>query len=131
MTTHIINSACSNTTDQECRTKASAEFYESESLSGECYNKCPIECHEQKYLLATSVSQYPTRWYAGLLNKNENFNSSINYGMTNTVDYSQDYDSLRDSIAHVYVYYEDMLYTQARYSNSFVYNNFNLKIKLD
>lgn len=110
--TFIINKACATPENMSCLNNASSNFYSSDSLSGDCYTKCPVECQEQTFELSTSVSQFPTEWYASVLNNSTSYNNSINYNMSSLVSYSDDFDSLRDSIALVYIYYPDMIYSQ-------------------
>jgi hypothetical protein len=83
---------------------------------GECYNSCPIECTEVRYDLTLSASSYPTEWYAQVLTNNSNFYSVINsyYALVNVsfINYTNNFVELRNAIARVNVYYEDLRYTE-------------------
>jgi hypothetical protein len=81
-----------------------------------CYQNCPVECTEIRYDLTVSASTYPTEWYAQILTNNTKFNSVINayFTLVNIpfINYTDNFLELKNSIACVNVYYEDLRYTE-------------------
>ena len=68
------------------------------------------------YDLRVSTSSYPTEWFSRVLVNNSRFNELINayfdeLNLTR-VNYNNKFAELKDSIARVNVYYEDLAYTQ-------------------
>jgi hypothetical protein len=61
--------------------------------------------------LTISASTYPTEWYAQVLTNNTNFNSVIN-AYFGGINYTDNFLELKNSIACVNVYYEDLRYTE-------------------
>jgi hypothetical protein len=63
-----------------------------------------------------SASSYPTEWYAQVLTNNSNFYSVINsyYAWANVpyINYANNFTELKNAIARVNVYYEDLRYMQ-------------------
>ena len=116
VTEKYIASACVSASQITCLRSTETLFYNNASLIGECYNNCPIECTELKYELTISTSLYPTEWYAKVLTSSPRFNSIINayFSMVNVpfINYTDDYLGLKNSIARINVFYEDLRYTQ-------------------
>lgn len=145
MTTIYAENACVNTSQIDCYSDAEQLFYSSSNLTGVCYvshwslsikfmtnwtikkEKCPIECNEVRYELKTSLSTYPSEWYASLLMKNRDFNSLINMFFQPIgvpyINYSN-YDTLVKTIARVNLFYEDMSYTQMDESPAMTFDTF-------
>jgi hypothetical protein len=113
---YYSNYSCTAFSQIECMTNFETGFYNDSSKLGVCYEKCPNECSEIRYDLYPSSSSYPTVWYANLLNNNPEFNRFINrYFQDINVpffNYSGRYQDLKDSIAKVNIFYEDLSYTQ-------------------
>jgi hypothetical protein len=90
-------------------------FYSNASLVGKCYKSCPLECTEVNYDLTISSSTFPTEWYAEILARNQRFNWTINayFAAKNIsfINYLNDYEGLKNSIARVNVFYKDLRYT--------------------
>lgn len=116
VTNKYIQNACVSESQIACLRNTEASFYNNASLVGECYKNCPIECTELKYDLTISTSTYPTEWYAQVLTNNSRFNSIINayFAMVNVtfINYTNDYLALKNSVARINVYYEDLRYLQ-------------------
>jgi hypothetical protein len=91
-------------------------FYNNVSLVGECYKNCPIECVRVKYDFTLSFSSYPTLWYSQVLTNNSQFNKLINTYFKDLnvsfINYTGNFVELKDSIALVNVFYEDLRYSQ-------------------
>jgi hypothetical protein len=91
-------------------------FYENANLIGDCYNKCPIECTRFSYDLSLSSSSYPTLWYSKVLTNNSKFNTLINAYFeeknVSFINYTDNFLELKNSIARVNVYYEDLRFTK-------------------
>jgi hypothetical protein len=109
-----INNACSTGAQLKCMKAKQSYFYSQSDLFGPCYSKCPIECEQIKYDLKVTQSVYPTEWYADLLSNSTVFNEVINkyfntLNKTN-ISYQSQYASLKNSVAMVNVYYEDLSY---------------------
>ena len=112
VTYQYIEDACVNTYQIECLKNLEGSFYEDASLVGACYQKCPIECVEVKYDLRVSASAFPTEWYAGVLNRNVRFNELINKYSFFLVNYEDNYARLKNAVARVNVYYDELTYTE-------------------
>jgi hypothetical protein len=113
--TYIAN-ACISGTQLKCKSTKEYYFYSQYSLFGECYDKCPIECEQVSYNLKISTSTYPTEWYAAVLASATNFNTVINryfngYGKQN-ITYVGNYSELKNSIAKINVFYDDLAFGQ-------------------
>jgi hypothetical protein len=91
-------------------------FYASESLVGECYKYCPIECSRVKYELVLLFNSYPTLWYSKVLTNNTKFNNLINAYFEDVnilfINYTDNFAELKNSIARINVYYEDLAYVK-------------------
>ena len=48
---YYASKACKNVTQFKCLNQVKLDFYFNESLVGECYNKCPMECSKVFKLL--------------------------------------------------------------------------------
>jgi hypothetical protein len=108
--------ACVSTSQINCENKFGKTFYNDPSLIGGCYDSCPMECTEIMYDLTVSSSSYPTEWYASVLANNSNFNTVINTFSSqrnaSLINYSNDFAELKNAIARVNVYYEDLRFTE-------------------
>jgi hypothetical protein len=106
--------SCTNHSQIKCLRASEDGFYNDRQRIGDCYAKCPSECTEIKYDLTMSSSSYPTEWYAKVLTNNSNFNKVINqfFAAKNVslINYSNDFNELKNSIARLNVYYEDLRY---------------------
>jgi hypothetical protein len=111
-----VKYACVNSSQISCELNAQSTFFNNPSLIGNCYNNCPIECTEIKYDLAVSSSSYPTEWYANVLTNNTKFNTVINAYFASEhvplINYSNNFFELKNAIARINVYYEDLRYTE-------------------
>jgi hypothetical protein len=108
--------ACVNVSQISCKTSAQSTFYKSSQLIGACYDHCPVECTEVQYDLTVSTSSYPTEWYAQVLTNNTKFNVVINTYLANSnvslINYTNNFNELKNAIARVNVFYEDLRYTE-------------------
>ncbi len=115
VTEKYAQKACANVSEIACLENTESLFYEDADLVGECYIMCPVECVEIKYDMTVSASSFPTEWHAGVLTRNAKFNKLINmyFDWINltTINYTNDYASLKNAVARVNVYYEDLRYT--------------------
>jgi hypothetical protein len=109
--------ACANSTQIACMYTAKGTLYGSANMLSDCYDKCPIECNEINYELSTHTSLYPTVWYASVMTGNNSAFSTVfsaafaTAGVPN-INYTNNYAGLMNSIAHVNVFYENLLYSQ-------------------
>ncbi len=107
--------SCVNTSQIACLDDIQVSFFAEASLVGQCYENCPIECEQIKYDLTVSASTFTTEWYAKVLTRNADFNRVINkyFDVVNIpeINYNNDYASLKNSVARVNVFYEDLRYT--------------------
>jgi hypothetical protein len=66
--------------------------------------------------LTISSSTFPTEWYALVLANNSDFNRVINRFFNKIgkpfINYTDDYQGLKNAIARVNVYYDDLRYTK-------------------
>jgi hypothetical protein len=113
-----VQHACDNASALNCRRAAQSKFHSTASLIGKCYEDCPIECDELRYDLTVSASSYPTKWYANVLANNTKFNSIINayFSLINIsfINYTNQFTELKNSIACVNIYYEDLRFTEVQ-----------------
>ena len=79
LTDYYVYHVCYHELELKCQVNVSDNFFTDPNLSGSCYDLCPIECTENSFELISSYSQYPTYWYANMLNKNAFFNKLIVY----------------------------------------------------
>lgn len=111
-----ISNACATEAQLTCMNTAEDEFYANANLGGACYNYCPTECAEVKYDMAVNVASYPSYWYMTQLNSNADFFSLINRYFTqngvSNFNYSNDTAQLKNCIAKVNVYYDNMAYNE-------------------
>jgi hypothetical protein len=103
---------CANTTQINCLNKQTQVFYKYVSLYGRCYHDCPYECYHVDYDLRVTTVMYPTGYYANLLAQGDAFNDVVNRyakldGKPN-VSYIGNFSELRDSIAKIQIYYDDV-----------------------
>ncbi len=116
VTEKYINYACVSERDISCLRKTENTFYTNASLIGMCYNNCPLECSVVRYDLTISSSSFPTEWYAKILADDPSFNNLINKYFDQsgnnytTINYTNNYEGLRNSVARLNVYYEDLQY---------------------
>jgi hypothetical protein len=115
MQTYLQN-ACINETQINCDSNAEDTFYTTADLIDQCYDDCPIECKETRFEMAVSMSSYPSEWYAEVLANNSNFKSVINAYFADAnvpfINYTNKFADLKNAIARVHVYYEDLRYTE-------------------
>jgi hypothetical protein len=118
-----VDNACVNAAQINCMETASNIFYDNESLLADCFNKCPNECNEIRYDLLPSVSTYPTEWYFDLLENDANFNGLINRYLEDLgysfINYSSRFQDLKNAVAKVNVFYEELSYTQVEQVNQY------------
>ncbi len=107
-----VQNACVNTTQISCMNDLESTFYQDQNLVGDCYEKCPVECVEVRYDLSVSASSFPTEWYSDVLIRNDNFNKTINLYSPKLIRYNNNFTSLKNALARVNVYYEDLKYTE-------------------
>jgi hypothetical protein len=118
VTDKYIKYACVSEQNINCLRKTESIFYSNSSQIGECYNKCPLECSVVRYDFTISSSLFPTVWYASILANDSSFNKVINkyfdQSINNfiTMNYTNNYAGLRDSIARINVFYEDLQFVQ-------------------
>jgi hypothetical protein len=109
-----LKNACISGEQLNCLNRKQNYFYSEVELFGPCYKKCPIECDYVKYDLKVTQATYPTEWYAEFLNNSTYFNEVINmyFSTLNAtpLSYKGNYTGLRNSVARVNVYYEDLSY---------------------
>jgi hypothetical protein len=108
--------ACNTDPEINCQNNHEQIFYSDDSLFGQCYTDCPMECEQIQYGLRVTTSVYPTQWYANLLASSSGFNSIINryfnkFGKAN-ISFVGNYTDLKNAVAKVIVYYSDLSYTQ-------------------
>jgi hypothetical protein len=113
-----IKLACVNESQISCLRSYEIIFYKNASLVGKCYNLCPIECTEVQYDLAISSSTFPTEWYAQVLSNNTKFKRVINTYFkeagVSSINYTDDYAGLKNTMARVNVFYAGLRYTQMK-----------------
>jgi hypothetical protein len=111
-----INNACVNFSQISCLSYNENFFYSNESLVGTCYNNCPDECTSVSYDLTVSSCSFPTLWYSQVLANNSKFKSLINAYFAERkiapINYTNNFNELRNSIAVANVFYEDLSYSQ-------------------
>jgi hypothetical protein len=111
-----LQNACINETQINCDSNAEDTFYTTADLIDQCYDDCPIECSDLRFELSVATSSYPTEWYAQVLTNNSNFNSVINTYFADAnvpfINYTNNYADLKNAIARVHVFYEDLRYTE-------------------
>jgi hypothetical protein len=111
-----IKNACVKVDQIECVRATEDVFYDDRGLVGDCYAKCPTECTEIKYDLTMSSGSFPTEWYASVLTNNSNFNEVINlyfaFKNVSFINYTNNLSELKNSIARLNVYYEDLRYVE-------------------
>jgi hypothetical protein len=107
-----IEHACVNPSQINCMRSYESSFYEDPSLVGKCYKNCPIECTRVDYDLSLSFGSFPTLWYSKVLTNNSKFNNVINAYFEDVnisfINYTNNFNELKNSIARVNVYYEDL-----------------------
>jgi hypothetical protein len=125
---YYVSNACISGTQLKCKNAKEYNFYSQQSLFGECYNDCPIECEQIKYDLKISTSTYPTEWYANLLASSTGFNTVINryfngYGKQN-ISYVGNFTQLRNAVAKLNVYYDDLSFAAVEDSPEMTFDVF-------
>jgi hypothetical protein len=124
---YYASNSCASFSQITCMTNFASNLFNDSSKLGVCYEKCPNECSEIRYNLHPSSSSYPTVVYANLLKNNPEFNRFINrYYQDVSVpffNYSGRYQDLKDSIAKVNIFYEDLSYTQVDQVPALTYND--------
>jgi hypothetical protein len=111
-----VSKACISGVQLNCKSEKQRYFYSEQSLFGDCYANCPIECEQIKYDLKISSSSYPTQWYAAQLATDQRFNTVVNryfnqYGKEN-ITYVGNFSDLKNAVAKLNVYYDDLSYTK-------------------
>jgi hypothetical protein len=96
---------CATIQEMYCSSAEYIKFYSSNDYE-KCLPECPLECDRQVFQLSTSASTYPTKSYYNFIKNDPNILRSFN--VTNGSQIS--YNELRDNIAGVNIYYEDMSY---------------------
>jgi hypothetical protein len=95
---------CLSLNDQYCVFTRFFAFYS--NINARCSSECPRECESEKFGLAVSSSDYPSRAYADLLVNHSTQLSRFFPNKSTTT-----YDLLREHLLAVNVYYTDMQYT--------------------
>jgi hypothetical protein len=127
MVTYIA-SACTNGTQIGCLNAREQIFYSNSSLFGACYQNCPLECEQIEYDLKVTTSTYPTEWYGALLAQDSGFNAVVNryfnsYGKVN-ITYAGNYTELKNAVAKINVYYDDLSFSQIDESPAMTFDVF-------
>jgi hypothetical protein len=108
--------ACANATQINCFNTQTQVFYHNPDLYGLCYTDCPYECYHVDFDLRINTVTYPTQYFANLLARSSSFNAVVNrYVNANghaNISYIGNFSELRDSIAKIQIYYDDLSYYQ-------------------
>ena len=122
----FIKNASVTSTQIDCMVNTRRFFYNEGDLARRCYIKCPVECNEIKYDLRVTSSKYPTHWYYQLLINNTYFSDVINKYFDFVIptpppkiNYINDYEGLKNSIAKANIYYEDLSIVMIEEVNNF------------
>jgi hypothetical protein len=120
--------ACASGTQISCLNNQEQIFYSDASLFGQCYTDCPFECYQIQYDLKVTTSLYPTEWYANVLASSPEFNAVTNryfnaFGKAN-ITYVGNYTALKNSVAKVNVYYDDLTFYQIDETPAMTFDTF-------
>ena len=110
---------CDTISEVDCTIRITDIFLKTDPVKT-CLPSCPLECDSIKYSLSTSHFNYPTRYYAEVLKelpliKSKFVNAALANNLTKVFvngSIIDDYEDLKNSVAMMSVYYEDLKYTR-------------------
>ena len=99
-----INSSfryCTSEDDHDCAKAFAKKFYH--NINQECSKECPLECSKVNYLTSISTADYPSYYYAQLLQRQEWFMRKYE---SNAANYSR----IKSTILALNIYYDELSY---------------------
>ncbi len=98
---------CDTASLLKCVLKVRNKFDET-SISSQCAKFCPAECEKMRFTSQLSASQYPTRYYFDIIKDQPKLKNKFS-GFSNKKNLS--YDTFKESVLMVNIYYGDLSYT--------------------
>lgn len=92
---------CTSEDDHTCAKSFAKSFYD--SINRECSKHCPLECNKVNYLTSISTADYPSYYYAQLLQRQDWF-------MKRYESSSANYSRIKSTILALNVYYDELSY---------------------
>ncbi len=98
---------CTTYENVGCLFEVYSQFYKYEVVAN-CSDECPIECQSISYSYSLSSYNYPSRFFARALYKQNQYLRSL---VGNVTDENEQYNIIKNSVLSFRIFYENMAYT--------------------
>jgi hypothetical protein len=92
---------CTSVEELNCSNNFNVEFYKND-VEAQCKSECPLECDKVSYMTNIFTSDFPSPYYAKLLQKQPWFQSKLERNMS--------WNEIKHTLASLNIFYEDMSY---------------------